>query len=60
MPLIELIVILIVIGVGLYLISLIPMDANIKKIIQVLVIVLVVLWILSLFFPFGHIMVGRP
>lgn len=53
---IELIVALIVVGVVLYLITLIPMDATIKKIIVVLVILLVVLWVLQ---SFGLIGGGR-
>lgn len=57
--LVSLIVTLIVIGVVLYLVELIPMDATIKRIIQVLVILCVVLWLLSSFgvLPagFGHL-----
>jgi hypothetical protein len=50
MTLIELLVILILIGVGLYLVnSLIPMDAKIKTIINVVVIVVVLLWLLEVF-----------
>jgi hypothetical protein len=44
------ILILILVGVGLYLVNLIPMDANIKKIINILVIVLAIIWILSILF----------
>jgi hypothetical protein len=52
MPLIQLLLILIVIGVLLWLVNtIIPMDANIKKVINVVVLVVVVLWVLSLFFP---------
>ena len=47
MTLIGLIVVLLIVGVVLYIVSLIPMDATIKRIIQVLVILFVVLWILS-------------
>jgi len=50
MPLISLLVVLIIIGVVLYLInSIIPMDANIKLIINVLVVLVVVLWLLQAF-----------
>jgi len=45
--LISVIVGLAVIGVGIYLIDLIPMDKTIKQIIRVVVILLVVLWVLS-------------
>lgn len=47
MTLIGLIVALLIVGVVLYLVSLIPMDATIKRIIQVLAILFVVLWLLS-------------
>lgn len=56
MPLISLIVWLIVIGVILYLINLIPMDATIKKIIQVIVIVVVLLWLVTVFLPAGPVL----
>lgn len=50
MSLIGLVVALILLGVGLYLVNtLIPMDARIKTLLNVLVIVVVVLWILSAF-----------
>jgi hypothetical protein len=50
MGLIELVVILIVVGVVLYLIETqIPMDAGIKTVIRVVVILVVVLWLLRLF-----------
>ena len=55
--LIQLIIALIIIGTVLYLITLIPMDETIKKIIRVLVIVAVIIWCLSalggLNFPVG-------
>ncbi len=44
---ISLIIVLVFIGVGLYLLELIPMDATIKRIIQVLVILLAVVWVLQ-------------
>jgi hypothetical protein len=47
MELIQLVVILIVIGVLLWLVnSYIPMDANIQKIINAVVVIAVVLWLL--------------
>lgn len=59
MDIISIIVTLIVVGVILWglqqILSVIPMDERIKKVINVLVIVLVCLWILSLFVPLGHI-----
>lgn len=47
MPLVGLIVTLILVGVLLYLIQLIPMDATIKQIIYVLVVVCVILWVIG-------------
>jgi hypothetical protein len=50
MTLIGLIVVLIVIGVLLYLVnSIIPMDAKIKLILNVVVVLVVCLWLLSSF-----------
>jgi len=54
MPLIQLIVALVVVGVALWLINnYIPMDGNIKKILNVVVIIVVVLWLLSAFGVLG-------
>lgn len=44
---ISLLIVLIVIGVVLYLVSLIPMDALIKKIIYVLAILFTIIWVLQ-------------
>jgi hypothetical protein len=56
MPLIQLVIVLVVIGVILWLVnSYIPMDAKIKKIINVLVIIAVVIWLLSVFGIIGPI-----
>jgi len=49
---IQIFVILIVLGVGLWLVNTyIPMDAKIKNILNIVVVVAVCLWLLSLFFP---------
>jgi len=49
MPLLQLIVVLIVIGLILYLVeTLLPIDPAIKNVIRVVVILAVVLWLLSL------------
>ena len=49
MPLIQLIVVLIVIGLILYLVeSLLPLDPAIKQIIRVVIVLAVILWLLSL------------
>lgn len=50
MPLIHLIGALVVVGVALWLINnFIPMDGNIKRILNVVVIIVVVLWLLTAF-----------
>ena len=50
MPLINLVVVLIVVGVLLWLVnSYIPMDGTIKKILNAVVVVAVVLWLLNAF-----------
>ena len=61
MDLIQLIIILIVIGVLLYCVNaFIPMDAKIKQILNIVVVIAVVLFILSLFTGyFPHMQVGR-
>lgn len=56
MPLITLIIYLILIGVALYLIGLIPMDATIKRIIQIVILVAVLLWLVTAFLPAGPIL----
>lgn len=56
MPLIQVVIVLIVVGVLLWLANTyIPMDATIKKIINAVVIVAVVLWLLSAFGLFSHL-----
>jgi len=56
MSLISLIVALVVIGVILWLVNTyIPMDAKIKKILNIIVLIVVVLWLLSVFGLIGNI-----
>lgn len=56
MPLINLIIILVVIGVVLWLVNnYIPMDGNIKKILNVVVIIAVIIWLLSVFGVIGSL-----
>ena len=56
MPLIHLVITLVVVGVILWLINnYIPMQATIKKILNAVVIVVVVLWLLSAFGLIGPI-----
>jgi len=55
MSLISLIVTLIVVGVLLWLVNAyIPMDGKIKKILNVVVVICVVIWLLSAFGIIGH------
>ncbi len=50
MSLISLVLVLVVVGVGLWLInSYIPMQSTIKKILNAVVVIMVVLWLLSTF-----------
>lgn len=49
MPLLTVVVVLIVVGVLLWLVGMIPMDATIHTIIRVVVIVAVVIWLLRAF-----------
>lgn len=53
MPIISLVFALVVIGVLLYLVSLIPMDPVVLRIIQVFVLLAVVVWIAESFGLFG-------
>lgn len=63
MPLINLVVTLIVVGVLLWLVNTyIPMDGKIKKLLNIVVVIAVVLWLLSAFGLIGdlrNIRVGR-
>jgi hypothetical protein len=54
MPLISLVVVLIAVGVLLWLVnSYIPMDAKIKSILNIVVVIAVVLWLLQVFGVLG-------
>jgi len=54
MPLIQLVIALVVVGVVLWLINnYIPMDATIKMILNVVVVIAVILWLLSIFGVLG-------
>jgi len=56
MPLINIIIILVVIGVALWAINTyIPMAAPIKTILNVVVVIVVCLWLLQVFGVLGHI-----
>jgi len=56
MPLIQLVIVLVVVGVVLWVInSYIPMQSTIKKILNVVVIIVVILWLLSVFGLIGNL-----
>jgi hypothetical protein len=56
MPLVNLIIILVVVGVILYLVNnYIPMDSKIKSILNIVVVIVVILWLLSVFGVIGSI-----
>ncbi len=56
MPLINLVIVLIVVGVLLWLVNAyIPMDDKIKRILNVVVLIVVVLWLLQVFGILGSI-----
>lgn len=63
MPLIQVALVIIVVGVLLWLCNqFIPMEPRIKSILNAVVIIALVLWLISLFFPIwhlGNIRVGR-
>ena len=56
MPLINLVIILVVVGVILWLINnYIPMDRKIKSILNVVVVIVVIIWLLSVFGVIGSL-----
>ena len=63
MPLLQLIIVLVVVGVILGLINnYIPMDATIKRILNIVVVIAVILWLLNVFGVLGSfsgIRIGR-
>jgi hypothetical protein len=62
MGLIHLIVVLVVVGVILWAVNTyIPMDGKIKKILNVAVVIVVILWLLAVFglLPIGDLRIGR-
>ena len=63
MPLIQLVVILVVVGLLLWLVnSYIPMDSKIRRILNAVVVIVVVLWLLNVFgllSGISNIQVGR-
>lgn len=60
MPLINLVIVLIVVGILLWLVNAyIPMDPKIKQILNIVVVVCVVIWVLSAFGVFGSLSGAR-
>jgi hypothetical protein len=60
MPLLNIVVMLIVVGVGLYLINrFIPMASSIKSILNVVVVVVVSVWLLKVFGLWGSLSTYR-
>ena len=63
MPLINLVIILVVVGVILWVINnYIPMDRRIKSILNLVVVIVVIVWLLGVFGvtnPFAGLRVGR-
>lgn len=56
MPLIQLVMVLVVVGVLLWLVnSFIPMQSSVKKILNVVVVIALVLWLLSVFGLFSSL-----
>jgi hypothetical protein len=56
MSLVSLVVVLVIVGVILWLINnYIPMDAKIKKILNVVVVIVVIIWLLQAFGVLGNI-----
>jgi hypothetical protein len=49
MPLMQVVVVLIVVGVLLWLVNLIPMQGTIKSILNSVVVIFVVVWLLNIF-----------
>jgi hypothetical protein len=59
MSLISLLIWLIILGLVLYLINTLPIDATLKRIIHIVVVVIVVLWLLQML-GIGDIRIGSP
>jgi hypothetical protein len=62
MPLIQVVVALIVVGVLLWLVNLIPMQGTIKSILNTVVVIFVIIWLLNVFgfMPYlSHVRVGN-
>jgi len=57
MPLLTILLVIIVVGVLLWLVnSFLPMDNNIKKILNIVVIIILIVWLLKVFGIFSSLM----
>jgi hypothetical protein len=57
MPLIQLVIVLVVVGLILWVInSYIPMQSTIKRILNVVVVIIVIIWLLNVFGLMGNIL----
>jgi len=57
MPLIQLVIVLVIVGLILWVInSYIPMQSTIKRILNVVVVICVIIWLLSVFGLIGNIL----
>jgi hypothetical protein len=57
MPLIQLVIVLVIVGMILWVInSYIPMQSTIKRILNVVVVICVIIWLLSVFGLIGNIL----
>ena len=60
MPLIQLVIVLVLVGLVLWVInSYIPMQATIKRILNVVVVICVIIWLLNVFGLIGNILAIR-
>jgi uncharacterized membrane protein len=59
MSLVDLIIDLVVVGLVLYIISLLPIDAEVKRIIHIVVLVVICLWLLQAFGILHGVQIGR-
>lgn len=55
MDLVSLLIALIIVGAVLYLVGLLPIDATIKRVIQVIAIVVIAIWLLRALAPALHL-----
>ena len=56
MPLLNLLLVIVIVGVILYLINnYIPMDGKIKRILNIVVVIILIVWLLKVFGVFGYL-----